>query len=185
MDLSLETLRLSALAALKPSDAVNLELALTLDTPLGGHLVSGHVDGVGVVVALDHQARSTRMGIEIPPNLSRYVASKGSITLDGVSLTVNAVADNRFEVNLIPHTLESTTLHSFSVGRRLNVEVDLVARYLERLLQRGGDAPQGVTAELLARGGFGTIGALISYIFQNSRGTHGRIHGGGNEAVTS
>ena len=159
VDLSLETLRLSALAALKPADAVNLELALTLDTPLGGHLVSGHVDGLGVVVALDRQARSTRMGIEVPPDLSRYIASKGSITLDGVSLTVNAVAGNRFEVNLIPHTLESTTLHSFSVGRRVNIEVDLVARYLERLLQRGDeakDAPQGVTAELLARGGFGT-----------------------------
>lgn len=139
-DVSIETLSKTTLGALKPGARVNLEPALRAGDALGGHLVSGHVDGVGTVVAIEPDARSRRLTFELPPALMRYVAAKGSISINGVSLTVNAVTGCRFEVNLIPHTLEATTLGELAIGARVNAEVDLIARYLERLLSASGRA---------------------------------------------
>lgn len=133
-DASRETLNLTTLGALEPGSPVNLETALTLATPLGGHLVSGHVDGVGTVRERYDDARSVRFSIELPAELARYVAKKGSICVDGVSLTVNEVNAAIFEVNIIPHTLEHTVIGNYVAGTRVNIEVDLVARYLERML---------------------------------------------------
>lgn len=116
---------------------VNLEKSLTLADRLGGHLVSGHVDGVGTVTAFEDLGGSWRLEIAMPPELARYVARKGSIAVDGVSLTVNAVGADRFEVNIIPHTRSVTTLRRLAAGSRVNLEVDLTARYLERLLEKG------------------------------------------------
>ena len=137
-DVSNETLALTALAALREGDAVNLEPALRLSDRLGGHLVSGHVDGIGRVVTIEPDARSQRWTLEVPAALSRYVAVKGSVCVDGVSLTVNEVRGNRFGVNLIPHTVQVTTFRGKRVGDPVNIEVDLIARYLERL--RAGEA---------------------------------------------
>ncbi|MGH8284012.1 MAG: riboflavin synthase [Gammaproteobacteria bacterium] len=133
-DASTETLTLTTLGGLKPGDPVNLESALTLSTPLGGHLVIGHVDGVGIVRSREADGRSVRFGIEVPAELARYIARKGSICVDGVSLTVNGVRDNLFEVNIIPHTLEQTIMGGYRSSTRVNLEVDLIARYLERML---------------------------------------------------
>lgn len=135
-DVSQETLSLTTLGGLREASRVNLEPALTLATPLGGHLVSGHVDGVGQLLSLEPDARSTRMGFTVPEPLARYVAKKGSITIDGTSLTVNDVAGTHFSVNIVPHTLERTIMGEYVVNTRVNIEVDLVARYLERLLQK-------------------------------------------------
>jgi riboflavin synthase len=115
---------------------VNLENSLRMGDRLDGHLVSGHVDGVGSVVGMEDLGGSTRVVIEAPSSLGRYVATKGSITVDGVSLTVNSVDGGRFEVNLIPHTLSATTLRALRAGSRVNMEVDLLARYVARLLQK-------------------------------------------------
>ena len=116
--------------------AVNLEKALRLSDRLGGHLVSGHVDGVGEVLAFDDLGESWRLRVRLPKALAKYVAVKGSITINGVSLTVNQVMDNEFEVNLIPHTLAMTTLNLLRVGARVNLEIDLIARYVERMSQQ-------------------------------------------------
>lgn len=152
-DVSLETLARTTLGRLQVGARVNLEPALTPTTRLGGHLVSGHVDGVGRVVALAPDGRSRKLGFEVPPALARYIAEKGSICIDGVSLTVNAVAGARFEVNVVPHTLSATIIGDYRVGAEVNIEVDLLARYLERLLQ-GEQAAGGVTRDFLARHGF-------------------------------
>jgi len=133
-DVSKETLSLTTLGGLKPGSPVNLEQSLTLATPLGGHLVSGHVDGLGLVKSRREEARSVRFDIEVPPELRRYVAHKGSVSVDGVSLTVNAVKDGVFDVNIIPHTLAHTIFGSYQPGSRVNLEVDVVARYVESLL---------------------------------------------------
>ncbi len=133
-DVSVETLQRSILGTLALGDPVNLERALALGTRLGGHLVSGHVDGIGIVRAFQPDARSWRLQIQAPDGLARYIAEKGSICLDGVSLTVNRVEGALFELNIVPHTLQNTTLVDYRVGRRVNLEVDLIARYLERLL---------------------------------------------------
>jgi riboflavin synthase len=114
---------------------VNLEKAMRLSDRIGGHLVSGHVDGVGEVVAFNDIGESWRLVVKAPPALAKYIAVKGSITINGVSLTVNHVAGDEFEVNLIPHTLEVTTLNELKKGARVNLEVDLIARYVERMLQ--------------------------------------------------
>jgi len=114
---------------------VNLEKAMRLSDRLGGHLVSGHVDGVGEVVAFNDIGESWRLIVRAPEALSKYIATKGSITINGVSLTVNRVAGHEFEVNLIPHTLEVTTLNELKTGARVNLEIDLIARYVERMLQ--------------------------------------------------
>jgi len=157
-DVSRETLSLTSLGQLKPGSSVNLEKALTLATRLGGHLVSGHVDGLGRVIERHDDARSVRFTIEAPDALARYIAHKGSITVDGTSLTVNAVSGSRFELNIVPHTLQETVMDGYAAGSRVNLEVDLVARYLERLLlgdaaaQPGTD--EGITRELLETYGF-------------------------------
>lgn len=133
-DVSAETLRATNLESLREGAAVNLEPALRVGDPLGGHLVSGHVDGVGELLARDEDAHSRRMRFAAPAALARYIAVKGSITVDGVSLTVNDVVGREFEVNIVPHTLEATNLGEREVGDTVNLEVDSVARYIERLL---------------------------------------------------
>jgi riboflavin synthase len=133
-DLSRETLSLTTAGQWSPGTPVNLEKALTAGQALGGHYVTGHVDGVGQVVSRHEDARSVRVEFEVPPELARYVARKGSICVDGVSLTVNGVAGNRFDVNLVPHTLGVTILGDYGPGTRVNLEVDIIARYLERLV---------------------------------------------------
>ena len=158
-DVSRETLSLTTLGDLAPGSRVNLEKALTLATRLGGHLVSGHVDGVGRVVDRRDDARSVRFVIEAPAPLARYIAHKGSVCVDGTSLTVNAVAGARFDLNIVPHTLQETIIGDYAPGTPVNLEVDLVARYLERLLlgeraAEPGSEASGVTRELLARAGF-------------------------------
>lgn len=132
-DVSRETLECTTLGGLVPGAAVNLEPALRAGQPLGGHYVTGHVDAVARVVDLHEEARSCRVRFAVPAGLARYIASKGSVTLDGVSLTVNEVEGGAFGVNLIPHTREVTTLGALEPGGRVNLEVDLIARYLERL----------------------------------------------------
>jgi riboflavin synthase len=158
-DVSRETLALSTLAELAVGSRVNLEKALTLSTPLGGHLVSGHVDGVGTILERREEARSIRFWVEAPPTLARYIAHKGSICLDGASLTVNAVDGHRFDLNIVPHTRQETISADYRPGSRVNLEVDLVARYLERLLlgERAAESASpesGVTLALLAARGF-------------------------------
>ena len=134
-DVSAETLSCTTCADLQVGTAVNLEQALTPATALGGHLVSGHVDGVGQVLERQDDARSVRLRIAAPTALARYIAAKGSICVDGVSLTVNAVEGAEFELNIVPHTLQETSLGGYAPGRRVNLEVDIIARYLERLLE--------------------------------------------------
>ncbi len=133
-DVSRESLSLTTLGNLESGSRVNLEPSLKAGDPLGGHLVSGHVDGIGEITALSGDARSTRIEISVPPALARYIARKGSVAIDGVSLTVNEVQGNVFGINLIPHTQAVTTLGALSAGTRVNVEVDQIARYVERLL---------------------------------------------------
>ena len=135
-DVSRETLALTTLGGFSAGSQVNLETSLTLAMPLGGHLVIGHVDGVGTVKSRREDARSVRFEIEAPAELARYIARKGSICVDGVSLTVNGVKAKVFDVNIIPHTLEHTVLKHWQAGTCVNLEVDLLARYLERLWQR-------------------------------------------------
>ncbi|NKN33435.1 riboflavin synthase [Marichromatium bheemlicum] len=157
-DVSRETLSLTTLGALGQGGAVNLERALTLSTPLGGHLVSGHVDGLGEVLEVGADGRSTRLRIRAPDALARYIAPKGSICIDGTSLTVNRVEGAVFELNIVPHTLEETIIGGYRAGSRVNLEVDLIARYLERLvLGEQAAAPEGerITRDFLSRHGFG------------------------------
>ncbi|MEW8138534.1 MAG: riboflavin synthase [Candidatus Thiodiazotropha endolucinida] len=156
-DVSRETLSLTTLEKLQPGSLVNLEKALTLSTPLGGHLVSGHVDGVGRVVERRDDARSIRFRIEAPAGLARYIAHKGSICVDGTSLTVNGVEGSGFDLNIVPHTLKQTIMENYRVGSEVNLEVDLVARYLERLVLGGEETKRsvsGVTETLLKKRGF-------------------------------
>jgi riboflavin synthase len=133
-DLSRETLALTTLGELRPGARVNLEPSLRAGDPLGGHLVSGHVDGIACVVDSTEDARSRRLAIEAPVQLARYLARKGSVAIDGVSLTVNEVDGVYFGVNLIPHTLAVTTLGALRPGLRVNLEADPIARYVERLM---------------------------------------------------
>ncbi len=135
-DVSTETLEVTALANLVVGSKVNLEPSLSLADRLGGHLVSGHVDCIGTVARISKDARSIRLTIEIAAEFARYVARKGSVCVDGVSLTINAVSGNSFELNIIPHTAETTTMGEYSTGTAVNIEVDLVARYVERLLAK-------------------------------------------------
>ncbi len=155
-DVSLETLARTTLSDVRGGDRVNLELALLPTTRLGGHLVSGHVDGIGRVVDLRDAGRSRLLRIEVPAGLARYLAAKGSVCVDGVSLTINTVAGAEFEVNVIPHTLEQTVVGAYRRGTRVNIEVDLVARYIESLLAARAvpAAEAGVTRDLLEQHGF-------------------------------
>ncbi len=160
-DVSAETLSCTGIGKLKAGDRVNLEKALSLSTPLGGHLVSGHVDGIGEIVSRGPDGRSVRFRMRAPDSLARYIAAKGSVCIDGISLTVNAVEGAEFELNIVPHTLMETTMGEFRPGRSFNLEVDIIARYLERLLL--GDKAAvvdgaGITEELLRRCGFSGAG---------------------------
>lgn len=154
-DVSNETLDFTTLGGLEQGSPVNLEKSLTPASPLGGHIVSGHVDGVGEVVSLEEDARSIRFVVRAPDALARYIAHKGSICVDGTSLTVNAVDGAHFDLNIIPQTMAETIFGQYRPGSRVNLEVDVIARYLERLLQ--GDAaarPGGLSLETLAENGF-------------------------------
>lgn len=154
-DVSNETISLTTLKNLKIGDPVNLEKALLPTTRLGGHLVSGHVDGVGTVIDVAEDARSVRYTIRLPQELKKYVAVKGSICVDGTSLTVNVVNDDCFEINIVPHTQEKTIISNYKVGTVVNLEVDLIARYLERLLMSASDGKnEGLNIDVLANAGF-------------------------------
>jgi len=157
-DVSRETVSRTSLANLQIGADVNLEMALTPSSRLGGHLVSGHVDGVGVVKHRQQDARSEIFVIQAPQALMKYIAEKGSICVDGVSLTVNKVEENNFTLNIVPHTLQHTTMQQFKIGTQVNLEVDVVARYVERLLVCGGQndaAGNGLTLDKLQAYGFG------------------------------
>jgi len=134
-DVSRETLAVTTLGELRVGAALNLEPALSAGDPLGGHYVSGHVDGVAMVISRAEDVRSVRVEFELPAGLERYVARKGSICIDGISLTVNGAQGRRFDVNLVPHTLTNTNTKDWRAGSRVNCEVDMIARYLERLAQ--------------------------------------------------
>lgn len=156
-DVSRETLERTVLGAAEPGLKVNLEKALTPTTRIGGHLVSGHVDGIGDVTEWRADGRSWRLRIQAPDALARYIAEKGSICVDGISLTVNRVDGAAFELNIVPHTLAETTLADCRVGRRVNLEVDLIARYLERLAlgeRAARPGAGGLTEALLREHGF-------------------------------
>jgi riboflavin synthase len=133
-DVSRETLGVTTLGGLAVGARVNLEPPLKAGDPLDGHIVTGHVDGVGQVVAFEPAGLSRRLVVEVPPALARYLAQKGSVAVDGVSLTVNGVHARQFEVNVIPHTLAVTTIGDYAIGTAVNIEVDMIARYVERLL---------------------------------------------------
>ncbi|WP_444900952.1 riboflavin synthase [Microbulbifer sp. SSSA007] len=156
-DVSAETLDVTSVSSWKKGDRANLEKALTPQTRLGGHIVSGHVDGIGEVVWRKSEARAERFRLRAPENLARYIAHKGSITVDGTSLTVNAVDGAEFELTIVPHTLQETIMGSYRAGTRVNLEVDLIARYLERLLlgdKAAKSSDEGMTLEFLAQHGF-------------------------------
>ena len=158
-DVSRETLARTAFHQLKVGSRVNLEKALTPTTRLGGHLVSGHVDGVGEIVKREENARAIQFTVRAPRELAKYIALKGSITVDGTSLTVNAVNGAEFELTIVPHTVQETIMADYRGGRLVNLEVDLLARYLERLLL-GDKAAEpsagagGITEAFLAENGF-------------------------------
>ena len=156
-DVSVETLDFTTLGNLKPGARVNLEKSLTPESRLGGHIVSGHVDGVGEIVSLGRDARSWRFVLRAPDQLARYIAHKGSICIDGTSLTVNAVNGAEFDLNIIPQTMAETVFGDYQAGTRVNLEVDVIARYLERLVL--GDAAAtpgsgGLTLQALADNGY-------------------------------
>ena len=133
-DVSVETLNLTTIGNWKTGSRINLEKAMQATDRFGGHIVSGHVDGIGEVVALEEDARSWRFRIRAPRELAKYIAHKGSITLDGTSLTINKVEGSEFELNIVPHTMTQTVMGDYKAGTQVNLEVDLVASYLERLL---------------------------------------------------
>jgi riboflavin synthase len=150
-DVSRESLDRTSLGNVKAGSEVNLEKALAVGERLGGHFVSGHVDGLGSVLSMKESARSVQFRFEMPADLARYVAEKGSICIDGVSLTVNNVGEQWFEVNIIPHTMQETIMKSYTVGTKVNLEVDLIARYLERLLPETNST---ITRDTLVKHGF-------------------------------
>lgn len=156
VDVSAETLACTTIGDLAAGAAVNLEKALLPTTRLGGHLVSGHVDAVAVVSDCRDDGRSRRISIEVSTELSHYLVAKGSVCVDGVSLTVNDVCGNRFSVNIIPHTQQQTIIAQYRPGTRVNIEVDVIARYLERLLNER-DHATGIDLDLLRRSGFDAV----------------------------
>ncbi len=154
-DVSNETINLTSLKDLDVGSEVNLEKALLPTTRLGGHLVSGHVDGLGEVLSIKEESRSIRLVIRAPAELKHYIAMKGSICIDGTSLTVNKITNTDFEINIVPHTQQQTIIKNYKPGTKVNLEVDLIARYLERLLTKQEDATEnGITLEALAKAGF-------------------------------
>ncbi|MFB2659410.1 riboflavin synthase [Shewanella mangrovisoli] len=154
-DVSAETVSLTGFANYKVGTKVNLEKAVTPTTRLGGHMVSGHVDGIATVEQCLARGQAIEFWLAAPAELARYIAHKGSITIDGVSLTVNEVDGHRFRLTIVPHTAGETTLVDLKAGDKVNIEVDLIARYLERLMRFDTKETQGgVTMEMLARAGF-------------------------------
>ena len=154
-DVSNETMRCTALGELSNGDRVNLEKAMRATDRFGGHIVSGHVDGVGSVTAIESESKSLKITFTVPSPLNRFVAAKGSICIDGISLTVNEVNGNYFTVNVIPHTQLETVVKEYKVGRSVNIEVDLIARYLERLFEgKGAENNKGVDLEFLKTNGY-------------------------------
>jgi len=154
-DVSNETINLTSLKGLDIGSEVNLEKALLPTTRLGGHLVSGHVDGLGDVLSIKEESRSIQLIIKAPEELKHYIAMKGSICIDGTSLTVNKITDAEFEINIVPHTQQQTIIKNYKPGTKVNLEVDLIARYLERLLTKQDDGTgSGITLEALAKAGF-------------------------------
>lgn len=157
-DVSVETLGNTTLGDLRPGATLNLEKSLTPASRLGGHLVSGHVDGVGEVTEIRPEARSWHIEVRAPDELARYIARKGSITADGISLTVNEVTGARFALNIVPHTWDVTNMADWQTGTRMNLEVDIIARYLERLLlgdkAAQPDAGESISMAFLADHGF-------------------------------
>jgi len=146
-DVSNETLSHTTLGQLKVGALLNLEKAMQLTTRLGGHLVSGHVDGVAGVQSRRDDARSVRFTIKVPKQLAKYIAAKGSVCIDGVSLTVNQVDGECFDINIVPHTMSKTIMSNYKENTQLNIEVDVVARYLERLLLANNDNVTGNITE--------------------------------------
>lgn len=153
-DVSTETLECTTLGSLSRGAAVNLERALRLGDRLGGHLVTGHVDGVACITERIRQGNAWRLSCRLEPLLARLLVAKGSVALDGISLTVNAVGEDSFSVMVIPHTLEQTTLAGCQIGDRVNIETDLIGKYVARLLGSSPEQGRGVTMDLLAKGGF-------------------------------
>ena len=156
-DVSGETLSCTTFKSLTVGEKANLEKALTPTTRLGGHLVSGHVDGIGKVVERFNDGRSVRFHIQTPNEMAKYIAEKGSVCVDGISLTVNAVKGAVFELNIVPHTLQETTMGQFRVGTEVNLEVDIIARYLERLIlgDKAADVKtSGISMDMLSEHGF-------------------------------
>ncbi|MFV0476697.1 MAG: riboflavin synthase [Parahaliea sp.] len=156
-DVSRETLDLTTLGQLDVGSKINLEKALTPASRLGGHIVSGHVDGVGEVLRSEHDGRSVRFVLRAPEALARYIVHKGSITVDGTSLTVNAVNGAEFDLNIIPQTMQETIFGTYRPGSRVNLEVDLIARYLERLVlgdAAAGPGSGGLSLDVLTKYGF-------------------------------
>jgi len=154
-DVSTETITLTSLKDLAVGSDVNLEKALLPTTRLGGHLVSGHVDGLGEVVSIKEESRSIQIIIKSPEELKHYIAMKGSICIDGTSLTVNKITNTDFEINIVPHTQQQTIIKNYKPGTMVNLEVDLIARYLERLLLKNeGGQSGGITLESLVKAGF-------------------------------
>ncbi|WP_273991994.1 riboflavin synthase [Vibrio parahaemolyticus] len=155
-DLSLETLKKTGFANYQVGEKVNLEKAMLPTTRFGGHIVSGHVDGVGEIVERNQVGRAIEFWVAMPAEISKYVAEKGSITVDGISLTVNDLRKNAFKLTIVPHTCEETTIDQFQVGRKVNLEVDVLARYMERLLQgQQEELPESrITMDFLQQNGF-------------------------------
>jgi len=158
-DVSGESINRTTIGQLHIGSRVNLEMALTLQTPLGGHLVSGHVDGVGTVSQRSPAGRSEQFKIVAPDAIAKYIAEKGSICVDGISLTVNVVSGAEFDLNIVPHTLQETTMGDFTVGQKVNLEVDIIARYLERLIlgdkaANPSGGPTGISQQFLQEHGF-------------------------------
>lgn len=155
-DASAETLSKTRLGAIAEGARLNLEPALSASDPVGGHFVTGHVDGVGEVTRLEPDGRSHRVEVEAPESLARFIAEKGCITVDGVSLTVNGVDGARFGFNVVPHTWSATNIQDYSVGTLVHLEVDLIARYLERLMGERDAAPAepDITTDFLSKQGF-------------------------------
>ncbi|MDH5922407.1 riboflavin synthase [Vibrio splendidus] len=156
-DLSLETLKKTGFVDYQAGDKVNLEKAMLPTTRFGGHIVSGHVDGVGEIVERNQVGRAIEFWVEMPTEISKYVAQKGSVTVDGISLTVNDLRKNAFKLTIVPHTSSETTIDQFNVGRKVNLEVDVLARYMERLLQgqqQESEPESRLTMEFLQQNGF-------------------------------
>ena len=158
-DVSNETLTRTGFANYQSGQTVNLEKAMLPTTRFGGHMVSGHVDAVVAIIAIEHNGNSIEYWLEMPSDLAPYIAEKGSITIDGTSLTVNSLTDDKFRLTIVPHTTAQTIIANYQVGTKVNVEVDLIARYIERLLTKKESSSteqqsSGVTQELLARSGF-------------------------------